>query len=360
MFESLLNILKSKNKKLNIPEKINLGFWVNIKKPAIVLAPMADVTDSAFRSVISKYGKPDAIWTEFVSADGLFRGGYEKLKYDLVYGEKEKPIVLQLFTSNPEYMEKASRLANELGFDGIDINMGCPDRSIEKQGCGSAMIKTPEKAREIIRSAIRGAGGLPVSVKTRLGYNKDILEEWLPVLLSEGPAVVTVHARTRKEMSKVPARWERVKRAVEIRNELGSKTLIFGNGDVENPEHALKLAKETGADGVMIGRGIFGKPWLFEDLEKRKEYFSNGKVFNLKEKTLEEKLRIAIEHTEKFEKDFAGIKNFAIMKKHFKAYASDFDGAKELRAKLMETNNAKEIKEIIEDFLANRKFGLEK
>jgi len=344
-----------KEDKVKIPSDINLGFWANIKKPAIVLAPMADVTDCAFRDVIAKYGKPDAIWTEFVSADGLFRGGFEHLKYDLMFGNREKPIIAQFFTSNPEYMERAARLAKEMGFDGIDINMGCPDRSIEKQGCGSAMIKTPEIAKEIIRSAIKGADGLPVSVKTRLGYNKDILEEWLPEILSAGPAVVTVHARTRKEMSKVPARWERVKRAVEIRDELKSKTLIFGNGDVATPEEAFRLSKETGADGVMIGRGIFGTPWLCQDLDKRKESFLNGKEYIFNEKTLEEKLRIAVEHTKLFEEKLGGMKSFAIMKKHFKAYANNFDGAKELRLKLFETENAQQIAYVIEDFLKNKK-----
>lgn len=221
-----------------------MTFWEKLQKPFFVLAPMADVTDAPFRRMIAKYsahtrgdgsvGGPDVMWTEFVSADGLMRAteeGKEKLMKDLIYSEEERPIVAQLFTSNPEHMEAAAALCAELGFDGIDINMGCPDRSIERQGCGSAMIKNPESAREVIAAAKRGAGTLPVSVKTRLGYNQDQLEQWLPFLLDCEPAAITVHARTRKEMSKVPARWERVARAVEIRNERGSKTLILGNGD---------------------------------------------------------------------------------------------------------------------------------
>ena len=217
-----------------------MSFWNELKAPFFVLAPMADVTDAPFRRMIAKYsahtrsdgtvGGPDVMWTEFVSADGLVRAteeGKKKLMADLIYSEEERPIVAQLFTSNEEHMEYAARLCNELGFDGIDINMGCPDRSIERQGCGSAMIKNPEKAKAIIEAAKRGAGDLPVSVKTRLGYNQDQLEEWLPYLLACEPAVITVHARTRKEMSKVPARWERVARAVEIRDALGSATRII-------------------------------------------------------------------------------------------------------------------------------------
>lgn len=315
-----------------------MSFWDELKKPIFVLAPMADVTDTAFRRVIAKYGKPDVTWTEFVSADGLARApeeGRKKLLKDLEYTEAERPIVAQFFTSNPEYMEKAAALAKELGFDGIDINMGCPDQGINKQGAGACLIKTPSIARSVIRSAKAGAGGLPVSVKTRLGWNEDELETWLPALLAEEPVVVTIHARTRKEMSKVPARWERVKRAVEIRNELGSKTLIFGNGDALSIEDARKKVEETGADGVMLGKAIFGNPWLFSE----------------KVPTTEEKLRAMIEHTKSFEELLGGIKNFSIMKKHYKAYVKDFDGATELRARLMEAKDAAEVGEITEEFL---------
>src|SRR3989338_9208809 len=216
---------------------MHAGFWGKLPKPIIGLAPMANVTDAAFRRIIAKYGKPDAMFTEFVSADGLMSEGREKLLVDLMYSESERPIVAQLFSGNPEKMCEAAKLVKKLGFDGLDINMGCPDRSIEKSGAGAALIKNPRLAREIIRAAKEGSG-LPISIKTRLGYNKDTLEEWLPELLAEKPAVVILHARTRKEMSKAPARFERVKRAVEIRDEcqktLAVKTLILGNGDVMN------------------------------------------------------------------------------------------------------------------------------
>jgi nifR3 family TIM-barrel protein len=314
------------------------GFWETLPKPFFVLAPLANVTDAAFRKLIAKYGKPDVTWTEFVSADGLVLAtpeGKAKLMRDLEFSEAERPIVAQLFTSNPETMEKAAALAQELGFDGVDINMGCPDRSIEKQGAGAKLITTPEIAVQVIEAAKRGAPNLPISVKTRLGYNKDVLDEWLPKILSTQPAAVTIHARTRKEMSLVPARWERVKRAVEIRNELGSKTLIIGNGDVKDLEDAKLKVKESGADGAMLGRAIFGNPWLFTGLKP----------------DLATQLRVATEHSKLFETMLGDIKSFALMKKHFKAYVEGFPGAKELRMQLMETTNAQQIEEIIEAFL---------
>jgi len=325
-----------------------MNFWNKLKKPIMVLAPMADVTDAAFRRVIAKYGKPDAMFTEFVSADGLSRApeeGRKKLLKDLEYSEGERPIVAQFFTSHPLYMKESAMLARELGFDGIDINMGCPDKGVERQGAGACLIKTPAIARELIRAAKEGAGDLPVSVKTRAGFNKVELETWLPELLAEEPAVLTLHARTRKEMSKVPAQWELVKRAVEIRDEFAlrhaqdknKQTLIFGNGDVRNLEEAREKIKETGADGVMLGRAIFGNPWLFAEHAP----------------TLEEKLKVLVEHTKLFEELLGGVKNFAIMKKHYKAYVNNFDGAGDLRAKLMETESAQQVEKIVEEFLKN-------
>lgn len=335
-----------------------MSFWKKLKQagePIVVLAPMADVTDAAFRRMIAKYsshvradgtvGGPDVMWTEFVSADGLVRAteeGKKKLMADLIYTEEERPIVAQLFSSTPEHMTIAAKLCAELGFDGIDINMGCPDRSIEKQGCGAAMIKNPPVAREIIRAAKRGieASGknIPVSVKTRIGYNKDELDTWLPELLSEEPAVITVHARTRKEMSLVPARWERVERAVKIRNEMKSDTLIFGNGDVTSVEDARLRSGATGADGAMLGRAIFGNPWLFHP-EK-----------DLTNVSLKERFRVMIEHTRLFE-ELLPFKNFAIMKKHYKAYVNGFPGAHELRSTLMEQKSSDAIEAVVNSFL---------
>jgi tRNA-dihydrouridine synthase len=379
-----------------------MSFWHTLPKPIIVLAPMADVTDASFRRMIAKYsahtrkdgtiGGPDVMWTEFVSADGLVRApeeGKKKLMADLQYSEEERPIVAQLFSSHPEHMEQASALCRELGFDGIDINMGCPDKSIEKQGCGSAMIKTPERAREIIRAAKRGARDIPVSVKTRIGYLKNELSTWLPALLSENPAVITIHARTRKEMSKVPARWEHVREAVALRNEIQNEdwqreypeekqTLIFGNGDVTSLDDAYRKAEETGADGVMLGRAIFGNPWLFKQSNQLTERIASSEAASLAHRThsydslhdlplscspshsidltgveqvtLTTRLQVLVEHARLFE-EILPHKSFALMKKHFKSYVHDFDGAKELRATLLNAGNADELDEVVNRFL---------
>ncbi len=359
------------------------NFWAELPKPIIAMAPMADVTDAPFRKLIAKYsahkrkdgtvGGADVSWTEFVAADGLVKAtpeGKKKLMADLIYSEEERPIVAQLFSSNPEHMEYAAKLVRELGFDGVDINMGCPDRSIEKQGCGSAMIRTPEVAKEIIKAAKRGAksdkeDGIPVSVKTRLGYSEDEVETWIPSILSESPAVLTIHARTRKEMSRVPANWERVKRVVEIRDQLESDTLILGNGDVLSLDDAHNKVEKSGADGAMIGRALFGNPWFFTpekslpiqltalpthgvDRDKIiKEYEGEAGVELI---TLAERLEVLVEHSKLFE-EILPFKNFSIMKKHYKAYVGGFPGAAALRAKLMEQNSAEEVGQVVHDFL---------
>ncbi|MEK7612831.1 MAG: tRNA-dihydrouridine synthase [Patescibacteria group bacterium] len=316
------------------------NFWAELPKPFYMLAPLANVTDAAFRRVIAKYGKPDVMYTEFVSADGLCLAndeGKKRLMRDLLFSEAERPIVAQFFTATPAHMEKVAALAEKLGFDGIDINMGCPDKVIEKQGAGAKLILNPTRAQELIAAAKKGAPTLPVSVKTRLGYNKDIVDDWLPALLEAEPAAIIIHARTRKEMSKVPAHWDRVKRAVEIRDALGSKTLIIGNGDLKNIKDAKEKIKQSGADGAMLGKAIFGTPWLFSD--------------SCESENIEGRLRILVEHTKLFDELLGDIKSFAIMKKHFKAYAEGFSGAKELRLELMETHTAAEVEEIISRFL---------
>jgi len=306
------------------------NFWEKLKKPFFCLAPMEDVTDPAFRRLFAKYGKPDVMWTEFTSADALISDGRKRVEKDLAYTEKERPIVAQLFSACPERMEKAAAIAQELGFDGLDINMGCPDKAIEKQGAGCALIKDPRLAQDIIRAAQNGAPRVPVSVKTRIGYRKNELAKWLPALLETNINAVTMHLRARAEMSKVPAHWELAGEMIEIRNNCQSKTLLIGNGDVSTLADAKQKAKETGLDGIMIGRGIFGNPWFF-----------SGKT-----PSREDRLSVLVEHAKLYEK-LLPQRPFAIMKKHIKAYVSGWDGAKELRIKLMECENADEIKTVI-------------
>ena len=326
------------------------NFWDQLPKPFFCLAPMANVTDAAFRQIIAKYGGPDVLWTEFVSADGLISRGRDRLLRDLIFTEAERPIVAQLFTAKPEKMFAAAKIIVELGFDGLDINMGCPDRKIEKQGAGAALMKNPPLAREVIAAAKAGvAGQLPVSVKTRLGYARDELKTWLPKLLAENLAAVTIHARTRAELSRAPAHWDAIARAVTIRNELKSQTLIIGNGDAKNLEMAKIRAEETGADGIMLGRAIFGNPFLFSKLEPR----THLKDVQGESLSIEKKLRVLVEHAELFEKLLGDVKNFAVMKKHFKAYLSGLANTNELKQKLMTVPNTAAVKQIVDKFLSS-------
>jgi len=327
---------------------MNKGFWDNLKKPIMVLAPMANVTDAAFREMIAQNGKPDVMWSEFVSVDGLLSEGREKLLVDLWYGENERPIVAQIFGNKPENFFKIAQLIKELKFDGIDINMGCPEKAIQKQGSCAALIGEPELAKEIIQATKEG-GGLPVSVKTRIGLSKITLDEWLSELLEADLAAIILHLRTRKEMSKVPAHWELMPQAVQMVKSISEerRPLLLGNGDVVTLAEAYQKTTETGCDGVMLGRGIFGNPWLF------------NRDNPIEKILIEDRMRAMLEHTKLFEQKFShlkiGGKNFEIMKKHYKAYVNNFDGAKELRIMLMECANHAEVEKIVREHFPNIK-----
>ena len=304
------------------------------KKPIFAIAPMANVTDAAFRKMFVECGRPDVFWTEFVSVEGLLSRGKEALLPDLWFDKSEHPIVAQIFGSNPEQLERIGPLIRELGFDGVDINMGCPDKNVEKQGAGAALIKTPELAKQIIRALKKGAGPIPVSVKTRIGYSKNEISTWIPALLEEGLAALTVHLRTRKEMSDVPAHWELGEEIVRLRDRYAPQTLILGNGDLNSLDVARARVKESGMDGAMIGQGVFGNPWFF-----------SGRIPDTKEK-----LTLMVRHAELFEKMFQGKKSFAVMKKHFKAYSKGFAGFRELYLRLMKVKNSAETRKITEEF----------
>ncbi len=321
-----------------------LGFWERLPRPFFVLAPLANITDYSFRQFMTRYQKPDVLWTEFVAADGLCHPkGREALLRDLRFDENERPIVAQLFTGHPENMFEAAKLIKELGFDGLDINMGCPDKNVMKQGAGAACMKDHALAISVIQAALEGvrADGrkpIPVSVKTRLGMNHDELEVWLPKILETKPAAITLHLRTRKEMSLVPAHWDRMARAVEIAQ--GSGTLILGNGDVKSVAEARQKCAETGCDGVMIGRGVFGNPWFFDPMKTSV--------------TVRERLEAMMLLTVLFEQTWGGTKNFELLKKHFQAYVNNFPLAKELRVDLMGCQNADEVEKGVKKFLNER------
>ncbi len=312
------------------------GFWDKIDKPIMVLAPMSDVTDAASRKLIALCGKPDVTLTEFVSVDGLCSAGREPLIRNLRYDESERPIVAQFFGKKPEYFLECARLAIDLGFDGIDINMGCPDKAVCKGGAGAALIKTPTLAQDIVQATIEGAGDLPVSVKTRIGFSQVQIEEWTEALLASNPAASIFHRRTRKEMSKVPAHWELMHIPVEMAK--GSGVLILGNGDVKSLAHADKLAEDTGVDGIMLGRAIFGNPWLFN---RDKDINSVSR---------EEMFEAMLRHARIFEETFGEEKNFIVMRKHLMAYASGFPGAKEFRVSLENITCADDVAHAVDLF----------
>ncbi|MCA9364939.1 MAG: tRNA-dihydrouridine synthase [Candidatus Moranbacteria bacterium] len=321
-------------------------FWQQLPKPFFCLAPMADVTDVAFRCVIAKYsrmgevgGGPHVMWTEFVSADALAHSvGRDRVLHHFRFSQSEHPIVAQIFGATPENFRIAASLVRDMGFDGVDINMGCPEKNIQRQGACAALIQTPSLAKEIIHATKEGAGDMPVSVKTRIGYNKVDVDSWIPELLSCDIAALTVHGRTKKEMSKVPAHWDVIGRVVQMAQDF--ETVVIGNGDVVDIADARQKAQEYGVSGVMLGRAIFGNPWLFD--ENRVDAVS-----------VSERLRVMVEHTKLYEKNFSDVKNFSLMKKHYVAYVSGFSGARQLRQRLMEATCAEEVSLVVDDFLCS-------
>lgn len=295
---------------------------------------MEDVTDHAFRELVALHlPRPHVFFTEFTSADALTSKGKENALLKLKFSENQRPIVGQIWGSDAEKMYKAAQIVEELGFDGVDINMGCPDKAVVKKGLGCALCDTPERAKEMIDAVRNGAPNLPLSVKTRLGNRKNIADTWIPFLLNQKLAALTIHARTGKELSEVDAHWDEIGKAVEMRNKIATETLIIGNGDVKSYEQGMELSHKYQVDGVMIARGIFHNPWVFSTENK--------------EHSTEDYLDILMKHLNLYEETWGDTKNFAIMKKFFKMYINSFPGASELRQKLMECKNYEEVIQII-------------
>ena len=311
------------------------NFWQKLAAPFFVLAPMENVTDFVFREVVAGICRPAVFFTEFTSADGLASEGREKLLEKLRFSEKQRPIVAQIWGVNPENMFKASKLVSDLAFDGVDINMGCPDRAVMKQGSGAAHCLDMPRTTEIIR-AVKEGSKIPVSVKTRLGYGKVITDEWIPFLLKQDIAALTIHGRTAKNMSKVPANWDEIGKAVKYKNEISPKTLIIGNGDIKSLEDGHRMLEKHGVDGVMIARGIFENPWIFEPKPRAH--------------TKEEYMEVLTKHLKLYEKTYGKTGHFDVMKKFFKMYIREFDGANYLRQKLMECRNTNEAVKILNKY----------
>lgn len=303
--------------------------WDELKKPFLILAPMEGVTDIAFRQVIAKAGRPDLFFTEFtnVSSYASEKGRHNALER-LQIAPTDSPIIAQIWGKNPEHFATCAAALEDLGFSGIDLNFGCPDKNVNRAGGGAAMIKTPELAIECYRNAVSHTN-LPVSIKTRLGWkDPEEYHDWLSTLLAEHPAALTVHLRTKKEMSKVPAHYELIPEIIKLRNTLSPDTKLIINGDIKNRAHALELhAKYPEVDGFMIGRGVFLNPYCFTDHTPTQE-------------ELMELLKLHL--------DLYSTKSYEPLKHYFKIYINNFPGAADLRAKLMETHSIKEARAIIE------------
>ncbi len=344
------------------------GFWKSIDKPIMVMAPMDGVTDFACRGTVARTAKPDVIFTEFTTATGLFYAP-ERILRDFEYAEVERPIVAQIYGNNPQDFYLATHVVCALGFDGVDINMGCPSKNVTQNNCGGKLICVPDLAVEIVRATREAihdwANGktledlpisrnkqklisiiekmneerqgtkdvlrrqIPYSIKTRLGFDKISIESWVETLLGEKPAVISLHGRTLKQMYKGRASWESIAAAVQVRGD--RETFILGNGDITSLEHAFQLIEEAKVDGALIGRASIGNPWVF-----RKE----SKI------SLEERKKAALLHAQLFESK-RGEGGFMSLRKHFLGYFSHFPQASQMRARLLSVKNAKELEEAL-------------
>lgn len=313
-------------------------FWQTLPKPFTALAPLDGVTDVVFRQIVSEIGKPDVLFTEFTMIDGLVSKGRKRVEENLLFTNKQKPVVAQIWGTNPEHYFQVAKDLSKRGFAGIDINMGCPIRDIIKDGACSALIKNPSLTAEIIQAVKEGAPKIPVSVKTRIGFSQIAIDEWIGFLLKQNLAALTVHLRTAYELSQVPAHWELMPEIISLRDKLAPETVIIGNGDlVSLPEIKEKYEKYS-CDGFMVGRGIFANPWIF-----------NSTIDSSKIKP-EEKIALYLYHIELFEKQWKGEKNFALLKKFAKTYINNFPDATDLRVKLMEARDVERLKEILKEF----------
>lgn len=313
------------------------NFWAELPKPFFILAPMEDVTDVVFRHVVKEAGAPDVFFTEFANSDSFCHPeGIESVRGRLAFTEDEQPMVAHIWGDKPEFFREMSIALADMGFKGIDLNMGCPVPNVAERGKGSGLILRPEVAAELIEAA--KAGGLPVSVKTRIGFNEmDEMEGWISHLLKQNIANLSVHMRTRKEMSKVEAHWELIPKIVKMRDEIAPETLITINGDILDRQMGLDLAEKYGVDGLMIGRGIFKNPYAFE---KKPQEHSPKELIDL----LRLQLDLQDKYAEQVPRSIVGLHRF------FKIYVKGFPGANDLRVSLMNTKSTAEVRAILDDF----------
>lgn len=339
-----------------------MNIWQELKantKPFLVLAPMDDVTDVVFREIlaakIGKTARPDLFFTEFASCDALTTKGYLSQINRLKYTKSQKPIIAQIWGTKPDTFYKVANLCKNLNFDGVDINMGCPDKTITKYGACSALIDNPSLASEIIQATKEGAKGLPISVKTRLGFKKIQTDDWIPFLLKHQLDALIVHGRIAKEMSQKPANWQEIGKCVKYKDQIAQNTVIVGNGDIKNYSDARKACTDYDVDGIMIGRGIF----------------ENILAFNKKTDSIEfsksDLIKVYIKHIELFAKTWRTensekslhqpsskpFKNPALLKKFSKVYIKGFEGASLLRSQVVTANTPLDMIKILTNFLDN-------
>jgi tRNA-dihydrouridine synthase B len=366
------------------------SFWNTIEQPIIGLAPMDGVTDAPCRTMHGLYGRPDVVLTEFTNVEGLWRGS-ERIFRDFLYTPAERPVVAQIFGCRPEYFYKAAHVVCELGFDGVDINMGCPARTVANKGGGAALIRLPDTARAIIRATQQGvrdwANGqtledlemdparierlrqmnedrvriwgdrakierrlLPVSVKTRLGYDSITITDWVQQLLEMDLAVISIHGRTLTQHYKGEANWDAIAAAAEIVRK--TDTLILGNGDIHHLSQAAQRIRTTGVNGVLIGRASFGNPWLFQKKQEMKRLLQAGIEVtpeNLPDvlPSREERMLMALEHARVHAK-LKGEDHFVELRKHMGWYLGHFPGAKRIRNELVRINSLADVERIIQ------------
>ncbi|ATV02870.1 TPA: tRNA-dihydrouridine synthase [Staphylococcus aureus] len=315
------------------------NFWSELPRPFFILAPMEDVTDIVFRHVVSEAARPDVFFTEFTNTESFCHPeGIHSVRGRLTFSEDEQPMVAHIWGDKPEQFRETSIQLAKMGFKGIDLNMGCPVANVAKKGKGSGLILRPDVAAEIIQAT--KAGGLPVSVKTRLGYYEiDEWKDWLKHVFEQDIANLSIHLRTRKEMSKVDAHWELIEAIKNLRDEIAPNTLLTINGDIPDRKTGLELAEKYGIDGIMIGRGIFHNPFAFE---KEPREHTSKELLNL--------LRLHLSLFNKYEKD--EIRQFKSLRRFFKIYVRGIRGASELRHQLMNTQSIAEARALLDEFEA--------
>lgn len=310
-----------------------MNFWHILPKPFTALAPMEAVTDYAFREIVAKYAKPNVLFTEFTSSDALLSNGYSKTIGRLAFSNIQRPIVAQVWGNNVTNLAKTAELVSNLGFDGIDINMGCPDKNVTKKGCGSALIGNKSLVTQIVTEIKKSTPQLSISIKTRLGIKNIETDEWLGFLLTLPIDTITIHLRTVKEKSVVPAHWDEMQKIISLRNKLNPKTIIIGNGDIKNLNEVKEKYLLYKMDGAMLGRGIFSNFFVFNKVQNKD--------------TKKHLIKIMLEHTKLHSKTYGEVGNFNYMKKFYKMYVREFRGATELKNLLMDCKNYNEVYSVI-------------